>query len=181
MHLLPQKTQEKAATVKGLLRELDVAREKMRLLMDDPSSSASSRASWATTAANIDKKVKAIYKELDAEWDKLVASGRVTVDDFGNARIAEPALAQQDTQQEDAKAEDKPEVTAETKAQIKSLRSWLRDTRGPKESGEKHDAYVERWKEKYREMVRLGGYKTVTEAVTKAADLYGIHLDTLKQ
>ena len=71
------------------------------------------------------------------------------------------------------------ELSKEDKAKLKSLRSWLRDTRGPKEPGEKRDAYVARWTEKYCEMIALGGPDTVTDAVKKAADLYGIDLNTL--
>jgi hypothetical protein len=180
-HLLPESTQKKAATVQGLLRDLDVARENMRLLMNDPKAKSDSRAQWARTAATLDAKVKAIYRELDAEWEKLVASGRVTVDDFGNAHVI-PAAEATGTVTKDADAEAEPgtsNLTTETKQQIKSLRSWLRDTRGPKKPGEKRDAYVARWKEKYKEMVMLGGKEAVTEAVAKAADLYGIQLDEL--
>ena len=168
VHLLPESTQKKAATVQGLLRDLDVAREKARLLMDDPKANADSRAQWAKTATALDAKVKAIYRELDAEWEKLVAAGRVTVDDFGNAHVI-PA----------AEATGTMTKSNEVKAQIKSLRSWLRDTRGPKDPGEKKDAYVARWKEKYQEMVKLGGKDTVTEAVQNAAKLYGIVIDEL--
>ena len=173
VHLLPKKTQEKAATVKELLRDLDTARQKMALLMDDPKSGADSRAAWAKTATKLDEKVKGIYRELDAEWEKLVKSGCVIVDDLGNAHIV-PVDNGKLTIDNDGAA---TELTKEQKAQIKSLRSWLRDTRGPKEAGEKHDAYVARWKEKYQEMVKLVGPDTVTEAVKNAAKLYGIELD----
>lgn len=89
IHLLPEKTQERAAKVQGLLRELDNAREKMRLLMGAPQSSPADREMWAKKATAIDKEVKAIYKELDAEWEKIVKSGRVVVDDLGNARVVD--------------------------------------------------------------------------------------------
>jgi len=178
VHLLPESTQKKAATVQGLLRELDVARENMRLLMNDPKSKSDSRAQWAKMATTLDAKVKAIYRELDAEWEKLVQSGRVTVDDLGNAHVVDAPADGSPTETADTASsqEQKTELTSEQKAQIKSLRSWLRDTRGPKEAGEKHDAYITRWKEKYQEMVELGGKDTVTEAVEKAAELYGIEL-----
>lgn len=197
VHLLPESTQKKAATVQGLLRELDVARENARLLMNDPNVKDGSRAQWAKMATTLDAKVKAIYKELDAEWEKLVQSGRVVVDIFGNASIVSDgkpsgavaggstdavaggsAGAGADGGMADTTNEQK--ISAETKAQIKSLRSWLRDTRGPKKPGEKHDAYVARWKEKYREMVKLGGKEAVTEAVEKAAELYGISIEELQ-
>ena len=87
VHLLPVKTQERAAKVKDLLRELDNAREKARLLMDSPQASPDDRAAWAKKATSCDNAVRSIYKELDAEWDKLVKSGRIEVDVFGNARV----------------------------------------------------------------------------------------------
>lgn len=181
VHLLPQKTQEKAATVKGLLRDMDVARENARRLMEAGEHS-DKIAQWAKTATKLDEKVKAIYKELDAEWDKLVQSGRVTVDDFGNAHVVEPAAGETADSEEDVKAGDdqKEELTTAQKAQVRSLRSWLRDTRGPKEPGEKHDAYVVRWKEKYQELVKVAGKDGVTEAIVKAAGLYGINIDEIQ-
>lgn len=184
VHLLPAKTQEKAATVRGLLRDLDVARENARKLMN-ANAQGDKIAQWARTATKLDEKVKAIYKELDAEWEKLIASGRVTVDDFGNAHVtlatkgaSTERSSEQSTDTKNTTADD-AELSKETKAKIKSLRSWLRDTRGPKEAGEKHDAYMEKWKAKYQEMTALGGKDTVTEAVIKAAALYGINLDEL--
>lgn len=181
VHLLPQKTQERAATVKGLLRDMDVARENARRLMEAGEHS-DKIAQWAKTATKLDEKVKAIYKELDAEWDKLVQSGRVTVDDFGNAHVVEPAAGETADSEEDEKAGDdqKEELTTAQKAQVRSLRSWLRDTRGPKEPGEKHDAYVVRWKEKFQELVKVAGKDGVTEAVVKAAGLYGINIDEIQ-
>ena len=72
LHLLPKKTQERGAMVRGLLRELDEAREKARLLMGDEHASADSRAAWARKATKIDELLGKIYKELDGEWEKLV-------------------------------------------------------------------------------------------------------------
>ena len=86
-HLLPVKTQERIAKYGPLMREMDEAREKLRLLMNDETASASDREAWAKRVADIDKKVGAIKREADAEWDKLVKSGRVAMDDFGNARV----------------------------------------------------------------------------------------------
>ena len=171
VHLLPQKTQEKAATVKGLLRDLDVAREKMRLLMDDPKASADSRAQWAKTATKLDEKVKAIYRELDAEWEKLVESGRVVVDDFGNARVMEPAVAQQETQP-DGEAEAK---AADEKAKrIEYLKKWLRDSR-TKPSDERR----KQWEANCKELLSLGG--EITDSIRKAGEVYGVDIVKLKE
>lgn len=179
VHLLPQKTQEKAATVKGLLRDLDVAREKMRLLMDDPKASDDSRAQWAKAATGLDGKVKAIYKELDAEWEKLVKEGRVVVDDLGNARVVdkEPTVTQQDTQQE-AKPEARPEAQQDTQPsgdektkRLEYLKKWLRDTR-TKPSDERREL----WKKNYDELLSLGG--EVTDSIRKAGEYYGVELKT---
>ena len=97
-YLLPVKTQEKAAMVRELLRDLDVAREKARLLMDSPQANPSDIAAWAKKATQMDDKVRGIYQELDAEWAKLVESGKVVIDAFGNASVVEePAAKPQGT------------------------------------------------------------------------------------
>lgn len=181
VHLLPQKTQERAATVKGLLRDLDMAREKMRLLMDDPKASADSRAQWAKTATTLDEKVKGIYKELDAEWEKLVQSGRVVVDDLGNARVMEPAVAQQGTQPdgdqvqqdaEQANAEAEAKAAEEKAKRIEYLKKWLRDSR-TKPSDERR----KQWEVNCKELLSLGG--EITDSIRKAGEVYGVAVDTL--
>ena len=169
VHILPKKTQERAAKYGDLMRGLEEARENMRRLMTDPKAKNSDREKWAKTATSIDTQIKSIRKELDKEWEKAVKDGRVTVDDLGNAHVLP-----------DADASGTVELTKEQKAKVKQLRNSLRDTRGPKEPGEKHDAYVKKWLEKYREMVSIGGKGTVTEAVCKAAELYGIDLAELE-
>ncbi len=169
VHILPKKTQKRAAKYGELMRGLEEARENMRRLMTDPQAKNSDREKWAKTATSIDSQIKSIRKELDAEWEKAVKAGRVTVDDLGNAHVlpdGEPTGTV-------------AELTKEQKAKVKQLRNALRDTRGPKEPGEKHDAYVKKWTEKYREMVSIGGKATVTEAVVKAAKLYGINIDEI--
>jgi len=93
IHLLPKKTQEKAALIRGFLREEDVARENARILMD-ANGQADKIAQWAKTATALDDKIRAIYKEIDDEWAKLVNSGKVLVDMFGNAYIPEAANQQ---------------------------------------------------------------------------------------
>lgn len=170
VHILPKKTQERAAKYGELMRALEEARENMRLLMNDPNAKNSDREKWAKTATRIDSQVKSIRKELDAEWEKAVKAGRVTVDDLGQAHVL-PAGEPTGTE---------AELTKEQKARVKQLRNALRDTRGPKEPGEKHDAYVKKWQDKYREMVKIGGPGTVTEAVANSAKLYGIDLDQIK-
>ncbi len=88
IHLLPAGTQEKAATIRGLLRDMDAARDNARKLMD-ANEHPDKIAQWAKTVARLDEKVNAIYKEIDAEWNRLVAEGRVMIDDLGNAHVAE--------------------------------------------------------------------------------------------
>lgn len=170
VHILPKKTQERAAKYGELMRALEEARENMRLLMNDPNAINADREKWAKTATRIDSQVKSIRKELDAEWAKAVKAGRVTVDDLGQAHVL-PAGEPTGTE---------VALTKEQKARVKQLRNALRDTRGPKELGEKHDAYVKKWVDKYREMVKIGGPGTVTEAVANSAKLYGIDLDQIK-
>ena len=167
VHILPKKTQERAAKYGDLMRGLEEARENMRRLMTDPQAKNSDREKWAKTATSIDTQIKSIRKELDKEWEKAVKDGRVTVDDLGQAHVLPDADASGTV----------VELTKEQKAKVRQLRNALRDTRGPKEPGEKHDAYVKKWIEKYREMVSIGGKGTVTEAVVKSAQMYGINLD----
>lgn len=106
IHLLPEKTQEKAKQYGPLKREIEAARENMRLLMNDAHSSAADREKWAKLAARNDEKIAKINAELDREWEKVAATGRVVVDDLGMAHLlpadgeAEPAVAQQETQPE---------------------------------------------------------------------------------
>ena len=110
IHLLPKKTQEKASMVRGLLRDLDVARENARKMMD-AGSSADKTAQWAKTATKLDDKIHAIYSELDMEWDKLVEKGIVSIDAFGNAVIMAPAA-------EEAPIENTPEQQATEEAPV---------------------------------------------------------------
>ena len=86
VHLLPRGTQERAAQVGDLLRDLDVAREKARVLME-AGEQGPKVAQWARAAAKLDEKVKGIYRELDREWARLVEQGRVVVDDLGMAHV----------------------------------------------------------------------------------------------
>ena len=171
VHLLPEKTQQKAATVQGLLRDLDKARENARLLMNDPKAKSDSIAQWAKTTTALDAKVKAVYKELDAEWEKLVQSGRIVVDDLGNAHVVEiaqgdsPRVSQGDTQ---GTVPMKPE----TAKRIEYLKKWLRDTR-TKASDERK----KQWTKNCKELLKLGG--ELTDSIRKAGEHYGVNLDDI--
>ena len=180
VHLLPEATQKKAAMVQGLLRDFDTAREKARLLMDDPNANDDSRAQWAKSATAIDNKLKAIYKELDAEWEKLVQQGRVTVDDLGNAHVV-PAAEATGTetnipkeQGAGSKGQEKPSgKRAEKKAErLEYLKKWLRDTRTSPSPERK-----KQWEKNCKELLKLGG--DITDSIRKAADVYGVNLDDI--
>ncbi len=93
IHLLPESTQQKAANIKALFMKLDEARENARMLVDNPHGDAATRAHWMSKATAIDDQIRAIFKEVDEEWKKVVQSGRVVVDDLGNARVVDvPAV-----------------------------------------------------------------------------------------
>ena len=174
VHLLPKKTQEHAAEVRDLLRQLDDAREKARLLMESPQASPDSRAQWAKRAVQLDNKVRDIYRELDAEWEKLVKQGRVVVDIFGNAGLTpdpspkgEGSVAQ----------EEKPELTSEQKAHRRELRKWLIDTRRGAE-GKAREKRIEQWKANWKEYMTLEPLEAALkdEKVVAAAKHFGIEI-----
>lgn len=173
VHLLPQKTQERAAQVKGLLQELDEAREKMCLLMDDPTAKSDDREAWAKKTTSIDNKLRSIYDELDREWDKLAKSGRVVVDDLSNARVVPAADATDTTDEGPA------ELTSEQKARRRELRKWLVDTR--RGNGDTRDDHVAKWRENFREYLTLEGDAAFEdEKIIEAAKHYGINIEELK-
>lgn len=175
VHLLPQKTQERAAQVKDLLRGLDEAREKMRLLADDETAKDTDREAWAKKATSIDNKVRRIYDELDAEWARLVKSGRVVVDDLGNARVVEVTEDAGTTTEP-----DKQELTSEQKARRRELRKWLVDTR--RGNGDSREEHVRKWKENFSEFLSLEGDAAFgDEKVNAAAGHYGIDMEELKK
>lgn len=211
LHLLPKETQERGAMVRGLLRELDEAREKARLLMGDDHASANSRAAWAKKATKIDEQLAKIYKELDKEWEKLVQSGRVVVDELGQAHVVEvayesreepsggptgaqreagaPAGIPMDASAEQGAKRGRKSLTEEEKAakaaerekkrkqmQVRRaglIRKWLIDTRNAKTEEQK-----EKWMQKYKEMVAIGGEQAVTKKVRAAAEYYGIEVNS---
>lgn len=175
VHLLPKKTQERAGQVRELLRDLDVARENARKLMD-AGEQGDKVAQWAKKATSLDDKVRSIYKELDAEWEKLVKSGRVTVDVFGNASVApdgEPSgtVAEQ----------EKPELTTEQKHRRRELRKWLIDTRRGAE-GKAREKRIEQWKVNIKEYLTLEPIEAALkdEKIVAAAKHYGVEIQSKK-
>ena len=178
VHLLPQKTQEHAALVQGLYRELDDARQKMSLLADDPTASAADREAWAKKATKCDNTLRKILDELDAEWAKLVEQGRVVVDDLGNARVvaAMESVDGQNTQPDT----NGTELSSEQKARRRDLRKWLVDTR--RGNGDTREEHVKKWKENFREYLTLEGDAAFgDEKVMAAVKHYGIDADSLKE
>lgn len=178
VHLLPQKTQERAAKYGPLMRELDETREKERLLMDDPAASAKDREALAKRITAIDKEIRSIKKELDDEWEKLAKSGRVVVDDLGNARILPPQ--QGDEQQPAAETPQEPvELTSEQKAKRRDLRKWLVDTR--RGNGDTREEHVKKWKDNFKEYLTLEGDAAYAdEKVKAAAEHYGIDMEEVR-
>ena len=150
VHLLPQKTQERAAQVKGLLTELDEAREKARLLMEAGEHSDKIEL-WARKASRLDGAVKSIYRELDSEWDKLVKQGRVGVDDLGNAYVR--PLSQLPETEDDGGAPENAELTSEQKHRRRELRKFLTDTR--RGNGNTREDHILKWQEAWKEYLTL--------------------------
>ena len=156
VHLMPQKTQERASQVKGLLRDLDDAREKARLLME-AGEHPDKIELWARKATRLDNAVKSIYRELDSEWDKLVKQGRVGVDDLGNAYVKPlpqplPKGEGEDCATEAAGAAAQ-ELTSEQKHRRRELRKFLTDTR--RGNGDTREEHVIKWKENFKEYLTL--------------------------
>lgn len=201
LHLMPAELQARAGNVKELLRQLDTARENCRLLTNDPHAQSTDLARWAKMANECDKAVKTIYRDLDAEWKKLVESGKVTVDDLGYAHIigenenqAEPSAEPEkegggeaapsdgtakkrgrkpmtDEEKEAAAAKKAEDTRAENLRKAGLVRKWLIDTRNAKS-----DEQTKKWKRKFKEMVKLGGEAAITDKVREAAKYYGIEI-----
>ena len=172
VHLLPEKTQKRAGQVRELLRDLDVAREKARLLMD-AGEQGDKVAQWAKKATQLDDKVLSIYRELDAEWEKLVQTGRVVVDAVGNVSVTpSPALPEG--------REDIP-LTSEQKHRRRELRKWLIDTRRGA-GGKAREKRIEQWKVNIKEYLTLEPIEAALkdEKIVAAAKHYGILLDEFK-
>ena len=190
VHLLPEKTQEHAAQVKDLLRELDETRRKMDLLMEDPTAKDTDREAWAKKATGIDNSLRKIYTELDAEWEKLVKEGRVVVDDLGNARVvATPeningsgtsvSSVQTTPTHPSSGGEAAAEMTSEQKAKRRELRKWLVDTR--RGNGDTREEHVRKWQENFKEFLAFEGNEAYEDDKVKAAAAhYGIDLKGIR-
>ena len=174
VHLLPQKTQEHAALVQGLYREMEEARQKMQLLMDDPKASPADREAWAKKATKCDNTLRKIFDELDAEWAKLVEEGRVVVDDLGNARVMDDVRGKMDDGNDQEPLTENPEpLTSEQKARRRELRKWLVDTR--RGNGAGREERVKQWKVNFKEYLTLEGDKAFEdEKILEAIKHYGI-------
>ena len=183
VHLLPKKTQEHAALVQGLYRELDEAREKMRLLADDPTASPRDREAWAKKATKCDNALRKIFDELDAEWAKLVEEGRVVVDDLGNARVREEGKVNSEKFATAAELstplanrEEQGESPSEKR---KALRKFLVDTR--RGNGATRKEHVKKWKKNFKEYAKLVGEEAYKdEKLLEAAKHYEIDINKLK-
>ena len=177
VYLLPKATQERAGAVRGLLRELDEAREKMLLLMEDVNAKPDARAAWAKRATKIDSTLKATYKELDAEWEKLVKSGRITVDALGNAYVTEDSQSNQNNLSSQSEQSNPIELTSEQKARRRELRKWLIDLRRGKE-GKDREKRIKQWRVNWEEYLTLEPREKALEdeKILEAAKHFGIDL-----
>lgn len=174
VHLMPAATQKKAEKVKALLDSMDYHREQARLLMSDGDSVA--RAQHMKEVTKADTQLRKIYNELDAEWDKLVKSGKVVVDGLGNARVIE-GKGEEPGEPSEPKAqvqepEEKTALTPEQRERVRTLRHFLKDTR--RGNGRTRDEHVKKWKAFYDEMISIAGPSSVTDKVKEAAQHYGI-------
>lgn len=172
IHLLPKATQERAAEYGDLMRKLGEARDNLWLLMDDEHASAKSREQWAKQATRIDKKIRAIREELDREWDKVLESGRVVVDDLGMAHLVPTGADGEDVEQEQV------ELTSEQKKRRRELRKWLIDLRRGKE-GKDREKRIEQWRVNWREYLTLEPRELAMQdqKILEAAEHFGLVLD----
>ena len=189
IHLLPEDTQKRAAQYGALMNDLGTARTNMRLLLDDPQSTATERERWAKAAVKIDNRIAALRKELDDEWGRVVATGHVILDDLGMAHLVDPETGKV--------ADPKPKVTIPTddkkgtmkpkrshhkkaefekamtdeekKKRISYLQKWLRDPR-PEATAERK----KQWGLNIKELIALGG--RVTKSIVKAGEHYGVKI-----
>ena len=180
VHLLPKATQERAATVKGLLTELDAARENARKLMEAGEHSDKIEL-WAKKATRLDNAVKAIYRELDAEWAKVVEQGRVVVDDLGNAHVVSSFKCQVSSDVEPGTLNLEPdgnavELTSEQKQRRRALRKLLTDTR--RGNGKTREEHIGKWHNWWTEYISLEPIDAALkdERIIAATKHYGIKL-----
>ena len=181
VHLLPKATQERAATVKGLLTELDAARENARKLMEAGEHSDKIEL-WAKKATKLDNAVKAIYRELDTEWAKVVEQGRVVVDDLGNAHVVSSFKCQVSSDLEPGTLNLEPdgnavELTSEQKQRRRALRKLLTDTR--RGNGKTREEHIGKWHNWWTEYISLEPIDAALkdERIIAATKHYGIELE----
>lgn len=182
VHLLPKATQERAAEYGELMRQLGEARDNMQLLMDDDHASAKSREQWAKQATKIDKKIRALKEELDREWDKVAASGRVRLDAFGMAYVV-PDGKPSGTGADGGAPEtlnlepETSELTSEQKKRRRDLRKWLIDLRRGKE-GKDREKRIEQWRMNWQEYLTLEPKEKALEdeKILEAAKHFGIDI-----
>lgn len=188
VHLLPKETQERAAGYGELMRQLGEARDNMQLLMDDDHASAKSREQWAKQATKIDKKIRALREELDSEWEKVAASGRVVIDDLGMAHLVSTSqcdaalngdgAGSNGTGADGDGGEQEPvELTSEQKKRRRELRKWLIDLRRGKE-GKDREKRIELWRVNWKEYLTLEPKEKALEdeKILEAAKHFGIDI-----
>ena len=181
VHLLPKATQERAAGYGELMRQFGEARDNMQLLMDDEHASAKSREQWAKQATRIDKKIRAIREELNTEWDKVAASGRVVIDDLGMAHLVPTsqcdAALNGDGFQPSAISHQPSDLSSEQKKRRRELRKWLIDLRRGKE-GKDREKRIELWRVNWKEYLTLEPREKAMEdeKILEAAKHFGIDL-----
>ena len=189
IHLLPEGTQKRAAQYGALMNDLGTARTNMRLLLDDPQSTATERERWAKAAVKIDNRIAALRKELDDEWGRVVATGHVVLDDLGMAHLVDPQTGKVNDPKpkvtiptDDKKGTTKPKrshhkksesekamTDEEKKKRISYLQKWLRDPR-PEATPERK----KQWELNIKELISLGG--RVTKSIVKAGEHYGVKI-----
>lgn len=186
IHLLPEGTQKRAQSYGQLVQDLGTARGNMRLLLEDSKATTAERERWAKTAVALDQKIGDLRKELDAEWNKLATSQRVTVDVFGIAHIlgenekttsheTKIKVKNEENSEKHPKPHKKEHISRkqysedEKNARIKYLQKWLRDPR-PAATPE----HKKRWQEYAKELKELGG--ELTKSIEKAADHYKVKM-----
>lgn len=188
IHLLPEDTQKRAAQYGALMNDLGTARTNMRLLLDDPQSTATERERWAKAAVKIDNRIAALRKELDDEWGRVVATGHVVLDDLGMAHLVDPDTGKvsdpkpkekiptddkkgaKPRRSHHKKAEPEKAMTdEEKKKRISYLQKWLRDPR-PEATAERK----KQWGLNIKELIALGG--RVTKSIIKAGEHYGVKI-----
>ena len=189
IQLLPEDTQKRAAQYGALMNDLGTARTNMRLLLDDPKSTATERERWAKAAVKIDNRIAALRKELDDEWGRVVATGHVVLDDLGMAHLVDPQTGKvadpkpkvtiptddkkgttKPKRSHHKKAESEKAMTdEEKKKRISYLQKWLRDPR-PEATPERK----KQWGLNIKELIALGG--RVTKSIVKAGEHYGVKI-----